>query len=290
MKESLVRRLMLFVVGVTVLVAVAPEAQGKGGTPITTCGQIVTTSAVLTQDLYCPSTGVPIGGSQPGTGILVGASGITIDLQGFSIRGDHPSTVGVDGPYGIDLGGFDNVTIKNGVIRDFATSGVYANNSDGIVISNLVASGNGIYGLLVNGNSASILSSTVSGSVYGIELAGATASIKSSTVSRNGQVGIHINGTSASIISSTASGNGTYGVVLTGKAASIKSTTASGNEAEGIRVDGELASIASSTASGNGGGGIYVVGNSASIASSAASGNGAEGIYAQGENIQVRKV
>src|SRR5262249_41431856 len=76
MKESLVGRLMLIVVGVIVLVAVAPEAQGKGGTPITTCGQIVTTSAVLTQDLYCPSTGVPIGASQPGPGILGGASAI----------------------------------------------------------------------------------------------------------------------------------------------------------------------------------------------------------------------
>ena len=59
------------------IVVVAPEATGKGGTLITTCGQTVTTSAVLTQDLVCTVSGV-----------IVGASGITIDLKGsFYNRG-----------------------------------------------------------------------------------------------------------------------------------------------------------------------------------------------------------
>ena len=74
---ALVPRLLLIAVGVAVLVAVAPEAQGKGGTPITACLQTVTTNAVLTHDLYCPGS----------SGILVGASGITIDLKGFVISG-----------------------------------------------------------------------------------------------------------------------------------------------------------------------------------------------------------
>jgi hypothetical protein len=63
------------------VVVVAPEASGKGGTPITSCGQVVTTNAVLTLDLVCT-----------GNGIVVGASGITIDLKGFTIRGDGDST------------------------------------------------------------------------------------------------------------------------------------------------------------------------------------------------------
>src|SRR6478735_8724293 len=126
--EAFVPRLMLIALGAAVLVAVAPEAQGKGGTPITACLQTVTTNAVLTHDLYCPSS----------TGILVGASGITIDLNGFVIRGDRLGPNGVD-----DAGGFDDVTIKNGVIRDFRDQGVLASNADGIVISNLFVSGNG---------------------------------------------------------------------------------------------------------------------------------------------------
>jgi hypothetical protein len=290
MKDTLLQRLLLIAIGAVVLVAVAPEAQGKGGTPITTCGQTVTTNAVLTQDLYCPETAVPVGGSDPGTGIHVGASGITIDLNNFVIRGDHPDTSGIAGPYGIDLGGFDKVTIENGVIRDFATAGVNAQGSDGVVLSNLVVSGNGLYGVLVGGNSVSITSSTVSSNgLNGVEIGGAEASIKSSTVSRNGQMGIHINGASVSITSSTASGNGTYGVLVGGSSASIKSTTASGNEADGMFLGGTSASIASSTASGNGNDGINVVGDSASIASSTASGNGGYGINVQGENIQISR-
>jgi len=129
MKESLVRRLMPIVVGLTVLVAVAPEAQGKGGTPITACGQTVTANAVLTRDLSCNFL----------SGIVVGASGITIDLNGFAIRGDRASVLG---GAGVDVGDYDKVTIKNGVLRDFEYYGVYANGSDGIVLSNLVISGN----------------------------------------------------------------------------------------------------------------------------------------------------
>ena len=34
-----------------VLVAVAPEANSAAGTPITSCGQVVTTNAFLTGDL-----------------------------------------------------------------------------------------------------------------------------------------------------------------------------------------------------------------------------------------------
>ena len=41
------------VVALVLVVVVAPEATGGGGTPINSCGQTVTTSAVLTQDLVC---------------------------------------------------------------------------------------------------------------------------------------------------------------------------------------------------------------------------------------------
>jgi hypothetical protein len=87
-----------------VLVTVAPEANGGGGVAITACGQVVAANAVLTQDLVCT-----------GDGIVVGASGITIDLKGFTIRGDRDV-----GDYGIDdSAGYDNITIKNGLVRNF---------------------------------------------------------------------------------------------------------------------------------------------------------------------------
>ena len=45
------------VVALVLVVVVAPEATGGGGTPITSCGQTVTTSAVLTQNLICTGFG-----------------------------------------------------------------------------------------------------------------------------------------------------------------------------------------------------------------------------------------
>jgi hypothetical protein len=64
-----------------VLVVVAPEASGGAGTPIITCGQVVTTNAFLTQNLHCTAS----------DGIVVGADKITIDLKGFRLRGDASS-------------------------------------------------------------------------------------------------------------------------------------------------------------------------------------------------------
>src|SRR5262245_33071670 len=123
-------RWLLAAMVVVVLVGLAPEASGGGGTPITSCGQVVTTSAFLTQDLFCPGS----------TGVVVGASGITIDLKGFTLRGDRTVVT-----FGIDAsGGHDDVTIRNGVIRNF-TNGIEANpGADGFSALNVILSGNGL--------------------------------------------------------------------------------------------------------------------------------------------------
>src|SRR5262245_66644194 len=79
-------RSLLAVIVASVLIGVAPEAQGSGTTTITSCATTVTTSAVLANDLVCN-----------GDGIVLGAPGVTIDLKGHTIRGD-----GGAGDYGID--------------------------------------------------------------------------------------------------------------------------------------------------------------------------------------------
>jgi hypothetical protein len=63
------------------LATFAGPSEGASGLPITTCGQTVTTSAILAHDLTCA-----------GPGIIVGASGITIDLEGHAISGNPLST------------------------------------------------------------------------------------------------------------------------------------------------------------------------------------------------------
>ena len=130
-----------------VLVSVAPQADGAAGTPITLCGVTVTTNAYLTQDLYCPGS----------HGVVVGAPGITIDLHGFTIRGD-----GSGGHFGV----YDTVTtslgatVKNGALRNFS-SGFYTNGDKASVL-NVVASGNLDTGIRIYGDFAKIQSSTLS--------------------------------------------------------------------------------------------------------------------------------
>jgi large repetitive protein len=231
------QRIVLAVLAAIVLVAVAPEANGGGGTPISSCGEVVTTNAFLTQSIYCPGS----------SGIVVGAAGITIDLKGFTLRGDRSSnTWGVD-----NSSGFDGVTIKNGVLRDF-TAGVIAFGADRLTLSNMVASGNASTGISVGGASISIRSASAVGNPQvGIEVEGTSAKIQSSTASGN-QIGIYILGDSATIRSSAAEGNAGSGILVEGASAKIQSSVASGNDLDGIFVLGEGASLIRNRTDGNG--------------------------------------
>jgi Right handed beta helix region len=242
-----------------VLVATAPQSRASGTTPISSCGQIVTTNAVVTQDLVCS-----------GTGIVVGASAITIDLKGFTLRGDFTTL-----HYGIDDNGYDQVTVKNGVVRNFDW-GMYAyNNADKMSVSNLVASGNAHDGVYISGSSAKIQSLTATGNaLHGIRVAGVSATVQSTTAVENGYSGIRLTGDFATVKSSTASANSVYGMVIEGVSAKIQSSTASGNFVHGIDVVGDSATVRSTTASGNVALGISVKGEAAVIKGNQAQANG----------------
>ena len=159
----------LGIVVASIVVLAAPGAGiGSSGTEITTCGQTVTTNAFLTKDLSCTADGV-----------IVGAAKITIDLRGFTLRGDGGAP-----DSGIVDNGFNSVKLQNGVVRNFGF-GLAIDGADKASVSNMVVSGANI-GIYVNGDSASITSSTASG---------------------NGLTGVQVVGESASIVSTTASGN-----------------------------------------------------------------------------------
>jgi hypothetical protein len=258
--------------------AVALLATGSGAgsstTPITTCGQVVTTNAVLTQDLTCPGS----------SGVIVGAAGITIDLKGFTLTGDRSPN-----HYGVLDGSFSRIKIENGVVRNFY-DGVDAGSS-AVTVSNVVASGSVLAGIFIccASTSSSISSSTASGNGGdGINVGGASVRIHSTNASGNAGHGIEVGGGFASIRSSTASGNGGNGIYATGDNASITSSAASGNGNSGIVVVGNSARIKSAAASGNAGIGIAVQGDSASIASSSASGNGNTGIGVAGSSAAIK--
>jgi hypothetical protein len=218
-----------------VLVVVAPEASGAAGTAITTCGQLVTTNAFLTQNLHCPG----------GSGIVVGANRITIDLKGFRLRGDTTND-------GIDADAFDGVTIRNGTIRNFGFGVGAGSSADKLTVQNVVASGN----------------------ITGVAVTGSSAKIQSSDLSGNSSAGVQVFGDSATIQSVTASGNGVDGILVAGNSASVKSSIIDGNGSDGIEVSGNSAKITGLASSGNGGDGILVNGDAAQIKSNRADGNG----------------
>jgi hypothetical protein len=219
----------------------AGPSQGSASLPITACGQWATTNAVLMQDLDCA-----------GFGIGVGASGITIDLKDHTVKGNGTGA-GIYNP-----NGYDHVTTRNGVLRNFNV-GIRFWNADYAKVSDVVVSGNTQEGLAIDGNHASITSSTASA---------------------NGNTGFIVTGESAGVASSTAAGNSIYGVSVNGGGASVKSSTVSGNGWAGVSIHGDAAKIKGNRVSGNGfapadgsGPGISVVATIAPVGSNVAHGN-----------------
>ena len=162
---------------------------------------------MLTRDLACAGR----------AGVVVGASGITINLNGFTLDGDRSF-----GRYGVDdLNGFDRVTVEDGVVRNF-DYGLVGFGANRLVVSGLAASGN------------------TSGGIF---VVGSTPQIQSSKALRNGEDGIYVLGTSATVQSSTASANAGSGIYVSGAFSRIRSSTASGNASDGIVVAGNAARL-----------------------------------------------
>jgi parallel beta-helix repeat protein len=87
----------------------------EAASPQPQCGEVITTDTTLHTDLVnCPNNG-----------IVIGADGITLDLNGHTIDGDGAPTIGCDPrtefcDEGLPNFGHDGVTVMHGSIRDFA--------------------------------------------------------------------------------------------------------------------------------------------------------------------------
>ncbi len=98
---------------VTALLSLAPSAsatagpaQAVSGDGITECGSVVTRDVRLSRDLL----------GCTGNGLVVGADGVEIDLNGHLISGTGPFL----SLSGIDIDAYENVRIHNGRIADFS--------------------------------------------------------------------------------------------------------------------------------------------------------------------------
>lgn len=98
-------------------ILVAAASPGRAAPPSANFGDTVTTNVKLTADI----TGA-------GTGLIVGAHGITIDLNGHTISSTDGTGYGID-----NEGGFDGVTIRGGTIEGFK-EGIRSVGGDDLVV------------------------------------------------------------------------------------------------------------------------------------------------------------
>jgi parallel beta-helix repeat protein len=220
------------------------------------CGQVLTNSIVIANDLLdCPEHG-----------LVIGAAGITVDLNGHTIDG-----VGVTNETwaGILNEGFDKVTLTDsagdGVVRDFHVgvqvgSGAVSNlvtllnvqtNQIGIL---LASAGNGL-------DSNTVLSNQVAGNVIGILLADGTelAVVYGNTVQDNSDQGIRVESSITNRIeANVVSGSPGANVMLTDGSDfnTVTGNTLTGSAGYGLVImDGSEANrIEANTASQNSGG------------------------------------
>lgn len=195
-----------------------------------------------------------------GHGVIIAASGVTLDLMGFTITGDRGAT-----DYGVFLDGatssaIRNIVVRNGIVRNFS-DGVLAEYTLDSRFEFLIAASNSIFGILLNGTSGQcngnmIANCTVSGNTAsGIRLSGNSGrcdgnAIVDCMISGNGDSGVFLSGDNSgecdgnSITDCTISGNTDNGVYLSG----ISSGECNGNV------------IADCTINGNGNYGISLYG------------------------------
>jgi len=176
------------------------------------CGDVITSSTKLQADLI----------DCPGDGVVIGADNITLDLGGHTIDG-----LGAAAPFGSDgvdnTGGYDNVVIKNGTVREFET-GVSLVGTTGNVVRNLTVSANRTDGFFVDGF-ASLDS-------FDNQLMG-------NRISANGGNGIDLRGSSGNVIRANGStGNSGVGIALTFSSLNnaVNDNVLTGNGGQGIFV------------------------------------------------------
>jgi len=247
-------------------------------------------------------------------GIVINASDVTLDLNGFTLFG----ALGAAGSHGITIGGvFKNVTVRNGSLNDWKGRGVSAGSPTAdcrfidLRIRNSGAEG------LVGGVRATVERCTVlDGGATGISAA-ANSVVKDCLSSSNDGSGISV-GDNSTVANCTASNNqgpnGTAGIsvgnrcVVTHCVASDNTGTnmrgiyssaffgctishclVAGNTGTGIfafdaiSISGGEAIVNDCTALSNGGGGI-AVGPGSVVKASTARKNGSSGISASGKS------
>ena len=157
------------------------------------CGQTITTNTVLDSDLNCP-----------GDGLIIGASGITLDCDGHTIRG--PSFYS---NIGISIFNKRDVEIKNCNVEYFFYGMDISSSEDSLMKNNTVSHTHvGLY-IPFSTNNTLIRNNASSNNAIGIRLHGSRDhKLIGNTANSNGAFGIFVyGGYNHSLVGNTANSN-----------------------------------------------------------------------------------
>lgn len=167
-----------------------------------------------------------------GHGILIYASDVSVDLMGHTITGPGTSTTN----YGVYASDRDNISVANGVIKDFYN-------------------GTNIIGTSLSQNCSIINIKAVSNYAIGIYVVSDSTIVKDCVVSDNGGDGIRCTG-SATVVSDCTAYKNTGDGIEVGSTAIVKNCTANDNTVTGINLGNSCSKAIQCTARSNSGHGI----------------------------------
>jgi hypothetical protein len=156
-----------------VIVLAATLVGATGTAHALSCGQTITSNTTLTADLV----------GCPGSGLVVRTSGVTIDLNGYTVGGSNATD-----SIGIDVQSAQNVTVRNGHVRNFAT-GVHLASAQNTSLVGLDVQ-HGFTGISIEIASALVDASSMTHNSSGIVISGAVAHVQRSNISDNSFVGV----------------------------------------------------------------------------------------------------
>ena len=160
-------------------------------------------------------------------GITINADDVTIDLNGFSLRGVPGSGDGV-----IVTGARTNVSVTNGTVQGWGGIGVNTTNAENSHLDRLRSSGNSGHGIRSGGNNTVIACVAESNGMDGI-VAGPGSTLRDCTAKQN-QDGVKFS-VGCTVVNCSAYQNGDDGFV-TGNGSTVMTCTSRQNGDDGFEV------------------------------------------------------
>lgn len=246
-------------------VAIAGSVSAGAQAPAITCGTVVTDDVRLTADLHCA-----------GSGLVIGAPGVTIDLDGHTIDGAG-SGAGID-----NSGGHDELRVTGGSIRGFVfgvelfevsgarldrlsadsnLDGVKISRSDAVEIERVTVTDNVGAGIEITFSERVVVRrSTVTGNGLGgiVDRFNSDTGYERNTLSDNVGPGLTLDRTIRTVVElNDVVGNDSYGIEMTAmEDAVLVRNDVVANAGNGISIDQSGSTLTRNEANANGGLGI----------------------------------